>query len=111
MSPIRKFWLLLVAAAFMVCAAPIYSATLHVTLKNVESDEGTVRVSLVNKEQFLLRRKLKKPLRVISIAAKKGAMTFKFEDVPAGDYAFQATHDENDNELFDVNFLGLPKEK
>lgn len=107
----RQFLLLSVAVALMVCAVPALSTTINVKLKNVGSDRGTVRVVLVNKEQFLLRRKLKKPFKVAIAPAKKGAMTFKYEDIPPGDYALQATHDENDNGVFDVNFLGLPKEK
>ena len=34
----------------------------------------------------------------------------RFEGLPAGDYALQVIHDENDNGDLDKNLLGIPSE-
>ncbi len=42
--------------------------------------------------------------------AKAGAMQCVFRDLPAGDYAASAAHDQNDNGETDRNFVGMPTE-
>ena len=51
-----------------------------------------------------------KPVAVKKAAAEKGEMRFTFSDLPAGVYAVQVMHDENDNNQLDANFLGIPSE-
>lgn len=45
-----------------------------------------------------------------SSEAKQGTLTTTFADLPPGEYALVALHDENRNEKLDKNFLGIPKE-
>jgi uncharacterized protein (DUF2141 family) len=42
--------------------------------------------------------------------ARPGTVTVVVRNVPPGDYAAQAFHDENGNEDVDQNFIGIPKE-
>lgn len=42
--------------------------------------------------------------------ARDGTLTTTFSDLPPGEYALVAMHDENRNEKLDKNFLGIPKE-
>ena len=86
-------------------------ATIKVTIKGVERESGNVQVSLVTKEQFLLRRKLKKAHMGKNKSATIAPMSFAFKNVEPGDYAFQVMHDENGNGKFDVSKMGLPVEK
>lgn len=37
-------------------------------------------------------------------------LTCEFSDLPAGDYAVALSHDLNDNQVVDTNWLGMPKE-
>jgi uncharacterized protein (DUF2141 family) len=43
------------------------------------------------------------------IAASGKEVVLKF-DLPAGEYAVQVLHDENDNGKLDTNFMGMPTE-
>jgi uncharacterized protein (DUF2141 family) len=72
----------------------------------VRNDRGHVLVALCTKADFLqphCRWKGRTP-------AAKGTVEVTLRDVPPGEYAAQAFHDENDNGTLDRNFFGLPKE-
>lgn len=45
-----------------------------------------------------------------SLRAKAGSQTIMFADLPPGQYAVIAFHDENDNGLLDANVFGVPTE-
>lgn len=49
------------------------------------------------------------PLRVVTYPAD-GRDTFLLPEVPTGEYALVVHHDENANDAFDKNFLGIPVE-
>jgi uncharacterized protein (DUF2141 family) len=44
------------------------------------------------------------------VPAKTGTVTIDVPDVPAGNWAVMAYHDENGNEKFDRNAMGMPIE-
>ena len=50
------------------------------------------------------------PCRSISVPADRDVMTLRFGGVPSGRYAFIVYQDVNDNDEFDTNFIGYPKE-
>jgi uncharacterized protein (DUF2141 family) len=82
------------------------AATVIVNVHGVRNDHGHVLVALCTKADFLqphCRWKGK-------VAATTGTVMVTINDVPAGRYAAQAFHDENDNGTLDRNFFGLPKE-
>ncbi len=86
----------------------ITRGTLKVMVMGMKNDLGLVRIAMFdsavnytqNSETF--RRALTK------IVNKKAEI--EFTDIPFGEYAIQLFHDENNNEILDRNFMGLPTE-
>ncbi|MEX0828143.1 MAG: DUF2141 domain-containing protein [Haliea sp.] len=81
-----------------------------VHLKNFESDNGNVFITLFRGEaQWLTDEFVQREMRVLAESLTDGAVTFSFQ-VPVGEYAFTVFHDRNDNKKMDTNFIGIPKE-
>jgi len=72
----------------------------------MKSDIGSVYVGIHNKEEDFLKKRFKEA--VISVIDKKAIAIFK--ELPTGEYAISAFHDENVNAKMDTNFIGIPKE-
>jgi len=81
-------------------------ATITVTIENIQSAEGMVLASLHNNKTFL-----KGPgLKGMHFNARKGSLTFTFEDVEPGIYAISTMHDLNGNYRMDYTNEGIPLE-
>jgi len=82
------------------------AATVSVTIENVLNANGTIVASLHTNETFM------KSAGLIDLQkeAKKGSVTFTFENVAPGAYAIMVLHDENDNKRMDFETNGMPKE-
>lgn len=82
------------------------TVTIKVTIENVMNDNGTILTSLHTNETFM------KGGGMIDLAekAKKGSLSFTFENVKPGSYAIMVLHDENDNKRMDFEASGMPKE-
>ncbi len=95
---------LLLAAVLLAPAAR--AATVRVTVTGIRNDHGHVVVAICTRAEFL------HPSCAYNAraAAHPGQLTLSITGVPAGTYAAQAFHDENDNGTIDRNFLGLPEE-
>lgn len=79
---------------------------LSVTVENVQSAEGTVRIGLfTNEEEFLTTT-----LRNGDLDVQGSTSTYVFKGLPKGTYAISLFHDENGNGELDSNFMGIPKE-
>lgn len=80
--------------------------TIDLEITNIDNDRGTVYVALHNSEDTWLGK------RFMNVMTKSndGVATASFKEVPKGVYAIAVWHDENDNKVFDTNFLGIPKE-
>lgn len=85
------------------------SCRLTVTVPNVRSTEGQLRLSLYRgpngfpgdpKAAMLLK----------NLPATAPTQTFAIADLPPGDYAIAVTHDENGNGKLDTKFFGIPRE-
>jgi uncharacterized protein (DUF2141 family) len=75
-------------------------------ISNVRNARGHVLVAVCPQGKFL-----KEDCAYNGTAsARAGTVTVVVPNVPAGDYAAQAFHDENNNETVDQNFIGMPKE-
>lgn len=48
--------------------------------------------------------------RIQSWQPAAGSLECVFEDLPSGEYAVALSHDMNDNQVVDTNWLGMPKE-
>jgi uncharacterized protein (DUF2141 family) len=88
------------------CLFALAQETLEITIKNIQTKEGTVRVALFNSETDFL----KKPVQTISIPADQEEVKAVFENLPVATYAVSVYHDFNDNEKLDSNFVGMPTE-
>lgn len=86
------------------------AAELTVDVLDVASADGSLGCALFNRAaaaQF--------PLALAAATRQRqpatpGAMQCVFRDLPAGDYAASAAHDQNDNGETDRNFVGMPTE-
>ncbi len=96
----------LVATACLLSAGAAHASTVQVSVQGVRNDQGHVLVALCSKAEFLRPHCAWRG----RAAAHAGTVLVTIEAVPAGTYAAQAFHDENENGLLDRNILGLPKE-
>ena len=86
-----------VLASLLSGAAPA-GYRLTVEVENVRTAQGWP-------EQFSAA------LRAEATAAHTGVVEITIPDLPAGDYAVVALHDENANQQLDRNWLGVPVEQ
>ena len=103
----KKYNLLLVF--FLLSLISVYSQkkhTLTITFSGMKSDKGDVFVGLHNEEATFLKERFREA--VVNVSNKEAVVTF--ENLPEGEYAVSAFHDENDNKELDTNFIGIPKE-
>ncbi|WP_407556972.1 DUF2141 domain-containing protein [Winogradskyella sp. 4-2091] len=82
------------------------SSTITVTIDNVTSDKGTVKLSLHTADTFMKG----KGLMTAESEIKDGKISVTFENVEAGDYAIIAFHDANSNDKMDFRDNGMPLE-
>jgi uncharacterized protein (DUF2141 family) len=81
------------------------SGEVTVMVTNVRNNAGVVHVDLCHEAEFLKDCKLSAEAKSVPVTT-----TVKIANVPPGNYAIQATHDENNNKKVDMGFLGIPKE-
>jgi uncharacterized protein (DUF2141 family) len=80
----------------------IAQSDLTVEIKGLQSNKGQVIVALLDSnEEDVTDLKT-------SISGKKCKVTFR--NLKHGQYAVRFIHDENKNDEFDTNFIGIPKE-
>ena len=77
-----------------------------VTIKNLNSNEGKVFISLYKNEDSFLETGFKGDI----IEINNQSCEYTFENIQPGTYAISFFHDENDNGKMDTNFIGIPKE-
>ena len=90
----------------LIPVAGAHAATVTVTVGNVASGEGQVRVAVCTAATFL---KPRCPYNG-SAPAVEGETEVRIEGIAPGSYALQAFHDANGNTDLDTNLLGLPEE-
>jgi uncharacterized protein (DUF2141 family) len=82
------------------------ASSITVEVTNVRNARGMVRIAICPKDKFLADEcKLN-----ASAPAKVGSTTLTIANVPSGEYAIQAFHDENNNNEIDRGMFGIPKE-
>ena len=79
---------------------------LTVVVKNVQSTDGIIQVSLFDAEANWLK---KGEMKKVTIDDKEMVIV-EFENVPDGTYAVSVIHDVNSNGDLDANFMGIPSE-
>ncbi len=79
---------------------------ISIEFSGIKADKGDVYVALYNTEDSFLKTPYKGD--IVKVNNKKAIAVFK--DIPEGDYAISAFHDENDNKKMDTKIFGIPKE-
>jgi uncharacterized protein (DUF2141 family) len=102
--------LLTLPALALMCtlAAAANASDLTVTITDIREAKGSLMVAVVNSDAAWNSKE--KPVAAQKVSATQGEMKLLFKDLPAGTYAVQVMHDENDNGQLDANFLGIPSE-
>jgi uncharacterized protein (DUF2141 family) len=89
-------------------AGPASAARIVVTIDGLRNAGGNVFVGLyASPAKFLQGNQTDAQRRV---RAGTGPVTVVFDNLPPGTYAVGAFHDENGNDHFDTDFVGLPTE-
>ena len=101
------FYLIFVLTSFGFGQAPPEAGiTITVTLENVLNDQGDILSALHTRETFMKGGGIDN----FKNAARKGSMTFEFNNVAPGTYAVSVLHDLNSNQRMDYYPGGMPEE-
>ena len=79
-----------------------------ITINNVKNDNGFILLGLHNQKSFM--NKTEKALQHQKSTIIDGKITVVFKNVPKGEFAVMAVHDENANNQMDFELSGMPKE-
>ena len=82
------------------------TGTLTVHVDGLDSNEGTVRIALNNKQNYDADGNV----RAASLSIQDGTARWTVQDVPHGTYAVRVHHDANGNGEMDTNMFGVPQE-
>jgi uncharacterized protein (DUF2141 family) len=81
---------------------------LVVRFNGMNSNNGNVKIALCNSDSNY--KDHRSPFIGKTIAIKNNYALIEFEDLPFGDYAIKAFHDEDSNDDLNTNILGIPIE-
>jgi uncharacterized protein (DUF2141 family) len=81
-------------------------ASLTVLVTGIRSDEGKLRFALYNSPETFTDN----PLRGAAKLIERGRAIWQLTDLEPGPYALAVYHDENNDDRFNRNFLGVPTE-
>lgn len=80
-------------------------AVLTIAITNIRATTGKVHIDLCRQSEFL-----KTCAVVADVKPERGTTTITVPNVAPGDYAVQATYDQNGNGKVDRGLFGIPKE-
>ncbi len=92
---------------FWVCSLAAQNS-LTINVSNIQKIKGNLEIAIFNSDKNFLKKGSNYQKKSVKITGKR--MSYTFANLPAGFYAVSVYHDENSNQTFDVNFLGLPVE-
>jgi uncharacterized protein (DUF2141 family) len=102
-------FLLCLGTAMLLASVRPAGHTLTVEAHNLDSDSGYVLLILFKGEEGFPSDAERAHAYTGELVKGKKA-TLQFRDLPSGEYAIAALHDENSNGKMDTNMLGIPKE-
>ena len=97
-----------IAVGVLFLATVAQAATLTVTIQDVWSGSGKVTLALYGSPDTF--SEFSDDVASRSLEAKPGTVIVTFRNLPPGEYAVAAFHDENGNGDFDTDLFGLPEE-
>lgn len=81
---------------------------INITVSGIRDIVGTMNAALYNNASSF--NNPNQAYKQLFIPVNATTMTLKFDSIPPGEYAFGLFHDENNNQVLDQNFLGIPRE-
>jgi uncharacterized protein (DUF2141 family) len=84
------------------------SNKLVVKVGQLRSSDGVIRCALYNSEKSFLSTEKAAQIKTAKIDGKEAVCVFS--NLTSGEYAVGAFHDENNNNVLDANFIGIPRE-
>jgi len=84
------------------------SHQLSIEVTDLRVSYGTIQACLFNQADAFPDEKRAYKFALVEVSENKARLYFK--DLPAGDYAVALFHDENGDNLCNMNFFGIPKE-
>jgi uncharacterized protein (DUF2141 family) len=96
------------ALSSLASDGPKKSGTLVVRFNGINSNNGNLIVALCNSDENYKNHKY--PFIGKTIPINKNTATLEIDDLPFGDYAIKAFHDEDANNDLNTNILGIPTE-
>jgi len=94
----------------LALAPTLNAGDLVIELKGIRSDEGRAYVAVHQKSPHIEFPDTNGSIARLDLVAREGTVTVVLKDMPQGDYAVSAFHDENANGELDQNILGIPTE-
>lgn len=98
---------ILFALLFVLFGTGVFSQSLSVEIKGVETVSGNIMVALYNSSETFLE----KPFMTKKIEVTGDSLMFKFDGLSKGNYALSLFQDINNNNKIDVGNMGIPTEK
>ncbi len=83
--------------------------SLTIKVEKLRNSEGIVQFALYNKDGSIPDENFNKCYKLLKANIVNGSSTITFQGIPAGKYAVNILHDENNNGIIDKGFI-LPKE-
>ncbi len=87
---------------------PEKKGTLVVEITGLKNAKGTIQLGIYNKANGFASERNVYLGKVVDVNSK--TVIIKLPNLPYGDYAIAAYHDENGNGKLDKNFFGVPTE-
>lgn len=105
----QKFFL---SICLMLFSVTLFATELEVEIKDIESENVNLYITICNEESFNSKNPQKDCYigQMAKITNEKN-YTFKFDNVPEGQWAIFGYIDENMNRQLDKTFIGIPKEQ
>jgi uncharacterized protein (DUF2141 family) len=107
-STMKKLFIFAVSL-LMAITAKSQSINIVVSLSNVSSNNGSVKVYFFT-DADAFPTKINQAVKVVSVKALKGTTQIPVEGLASGNYALAIHHDENNDGKINTNFIGIPKE-
>ena len=98
-----------VLLVLMLLPFATYAEKIQVNIKGIRNLKGTIRIAVFKDNESFKREEPFKTIEVKKRGLFKGSLNCSF-DLPTGIFALALLDDENDNELMDKSFFGIPEE-
>ncbi len=96
--------------ALIFLTTPVFAGDLVVEITGIRSADGRIYAGIHQPTPGVKFPDEAGSRYAFNLPARVGNIQVVFKDLPPGDYALTAYHDENDNGEIDRNALGIPTE-